>query len=153
MGKTVVIAGLGLMGGSMAMAFKEHTDWHVCGWNRTPSVAEKALAQGTIDAIADWDTIARCDLLIPVLYPAATVEFLQKVIFTRNYYTHYDDTKLERSFVIEDIPYVNRILTGLLQYHILKLLGIGTEKLKKRMYGTVLSVNMDRTMREGVHEN
>ena len=80
-------------------------------------------------------------------------EFLQKVIFTRNYYTHYDDTKLERSFVMEDIPYVNRILTGLLQYHILKLLGIGTEKLKKRMYGTVLSVNMDRTMREGVHEN
>ena len=34
MKKTVVIAGLGLMGGSMAMAFKEHTDWTVCGWNR-----------------------------------------------------------------------------------------------------------------------
>lgn len=80
-------------------------------------------------------------------------EFLQKVIFTRNYYTHYDDTKLERSFVQEDIPYVNRILIGLLQYHILKLLGIGTDKLKKRMYGTILSVNMDRTIREGVHEN
>ena len=82
MGKTVVIAGLGLMGGSMAMAFKEHTDWTVCGWNRTSSVAEKALAQGAIDAIADWDTIARCDLLIPVLYPAATVDFLKKVIPT-----------------------------------------------------------------------
>ena len=79
-------------------------------------------------------------------------EFLQKVIFTRNYYTHYDDTKLERSFVMDDIPYVNRILTGLLQYHILKLLGVGGDKLKKRMYGTVLSVNMDRTIREGVHE-
>lgn len=82
MGKTVVIAGLGLMGGSMAMAFQEHTDWTVCGWNRTPAVAEKALAQGAIDAIADWDTIAKCDLLIPVLYPAATVDFLKKVIPT-----------------------------------------------------------------------
>ena len=82
MGKAVVIAGLGLMGGSMAMAFKEHTDWTVCGWNRTSSVAEKALAQGAIDAIADWDTIARCDLLIPVLYPAATVAFLKKGIPT-----------------------------------------------------------------------
>ena len=82
MGKTVVIAGLGLMGGSMAMAFKEHTDWTVCGWNRTPAVAEKALAQGAIDAIADWDTIAQCDLLLPVLYPTATVRFLKKGIPT-----------------------------------------------------------------------
>lgn len=80
-------------------------------------------------------------------------EFIQKVIFTRNYYTHYDDTKLERSFVLEDIPYVNRILTGLLQYHILKLLGFETTRLRKRMTGTVLAVNMDRMIHEGVHEN
>lgn len=82
MKKTVVVAGLGLMGGSMAMAFKEHTDWTVCGWNRTRAVAEKALEQGVIDAIADEDTIARCDLLIPVLYPAATIDFLKRIIPT-----------------------------------------------------------------------
>lgn len=82
MKKTVVVAGLGLMGGSMAMAFKEHTNWTVCGWNRTRAVAEKALEQGVIDAIADEDTIARCDLLIPVLYPAATIDFLKRIIPT-----------------------------------------------------------------------
>ena len=82
MKKTVVVAGLGLMGGSMAMAFKEHTDWTVCGWNRTRAVAEKALEQGVIDAIADEETIARCDLLIPVLYPAATIDFLKRIIPT-----------------------------------------------------------------------
>ena len=82
MKKTVVVAGLGLMGGSMAMAFKEHTDWTVCGWNRTRAVAEKALEQGVIDAIADEETIARCDLLIPVLYPAATINFLKRIIPT-----------------------------------------------------------------------
>jgi prephenate dehydrogenase len=80
--KTVVVAGLGLMGGSMAMAFKEHTDWTVCGWNRTRAVAEKALERGAIDAIADEETIARCDLLIPVLYPEATVDFLKRIIPT-----------------------------------------------------------------------
>ena len=82
MKKTVVIAGLGLMGGSMAKAFKKHTDWTVCGWNRTRAVAEKALEQGAIDAIADEETIANCDLLIPVLYPDATIQFLKKVIPT-----------------------------------------------------------------------
>lgn len=82
MKKTVVIAGLGLMGGSMAMAFQEHTDWTVYGWNRTRSVAEKALAQGAIDGIADDETIANCDLLIPVLYPEATIDFLRRVIPT-----------------------------------------------------------------------
>lgn len=82
MKKTVVIAGLGLMGGSMAMAFQAHTDWTVYGWNRTRAVAERALEQGVIDGIADEQTIARCDLLIPVLYPAATVDFLKRVIPT-----------------------------------------------------------------------
>lgn len=82
MKKTVVVAGLGLMGGSMAMAFKEHTNWTVCGWNRTRAVAERALEQGVIDAIADEETIARCDLLIPVLYPAATINFLKRIIPT-----------------------------------------------------------------------
>ena len=82
MKKTVVLAGLGLMGGSMAMAFKEHTDWTVYGWNRTRAVAEKALEQGVIDGIADEETIARCDLLIPVLYPAATIDFLKRIIPT-----------------------------------------------------------------------
>jgi len=77
-----VIAGLGLMGGSMAMAFKAHTDWTVYGWNRTRTVAEKALAQGAIDGIADEETIAACDLLIPVLYPEATIDFLRRIIPT-----------------------------------------------------------------------
>jgi len=82
MKKTVVIAGLGLMGGSMAKAFKKHTDWKVYGWNRTRAVAEKALAQGVIDAIAGEEDIARCDLLIPVLYPEATIQFLHRIIPT-----------------------------------------------------------------------
>lgn len=82
MKKTVVVAGLGLMGGSMAMAFKKYTGWTVYGWNRTRSVAEKAMERGAIDGIADEEAIAQCDLLIPVLYPAATIDFLKRVIPT-----------------------------------------------------------------------
>jgi len=44
--KLVVVAGLGLLGGSMAKALKRYTDYTVYGWNRTRSVAEAALAAG-----------------------------------------------------------------------------------------------------------
>lgn len=80
--KKVVIAGLGLIGGSMAKAFKAHSDWQVYGWNRTAAVAERALAEAAIDAVATDADIVDCDLLIPVLYPRSTIDFLRRVIPT-----------------------------------------------------------------------
>ena len=51
--QTVLVAGLGLIGGSMAKAVKENIGCRVLGWNRTRAVAEKALADGAVDAIAE----------------------------------------------------------------------------------------------------
>ena len=76
MKKKVVIVGLGLMGGSMAMAIRKYTDCEVYGWNRTRSVAEKAAADGTLHGIADEAAIADADLMIISLYPQSTVDFL-----------------------------------------------------------------------------
>ena len=78
--KKVIVAGLGLIGGSMAKAVKEHTDCRVLGWNRTRSVAEKALEEGAIDGIANEEDFRDCDLLMPVLYPQATISFLLEKI-------------------------------------------------------------------------
>lgn len=81
--KLAVVAGLGLIGGSMAKALKEYSDdYIVYGWNRTVSIAEAALREGAIDGIADDDILARCDLLIPALFPQATIDFLTRVIPT-----------------------------------------------------------------------
>ena len=78
--KTVIVAGLGLIGGSMAKAIKKHTDCRVLGWNRTKSVAEQALREGAIDGIATDADFAGCDMLLPVLYPASTMAFLKEKI-------------------------------------------------------------------------
>lgn len=78
--KIIVVAGLGLLGGSMAKALKRYTGYTVYGWDRTRSVAEQALADGAIDGIADDEIFAKCDLLIPVLYPESTIAFLNRVI-------------------------------------------------------------------------
>ena len=80
MRKLIVIAGLGLEGGSMAKALKAHTEHTVYGWNRTAAVAKQALADGAIDGIAGEEILAKCDLLIPVLYPQATIDYLKRVI-------------------------------------------------------------------------
>lgn len=80
--KIVVVAGLGLIGGSMAKALKEYSDYAVYGWNRTTSIAEAALREGAIDGIADEEIFARCDLLIPALFPQATIDFLSRIIPT-----------------------------------------------------------------------
>lgn len=73
--KTIVV-GLGLMGGSMAMAIRKYTSHEVYGWNRTVSVVEKAMAEGVIHGIADETTFAEADLVIISLYPQSTVDFL-----------------------------------------------------------------------------
>ena len=78
--KTVIVAGLGLIGGSMAKAIKKNTDCRVLGWNRTRATAEKALADGAIDAIAEDADFESCDMLIVGMYPAATEAFLLEKI-------------------------------------------------------------------------
>ena len=73
---TVLIAGLGLMGGSMAKAIKARTLSRVLGWNRTRATAEQALSDGAIDAIATEALYKEADLVIIGLYPQATVDWL-----------------------------------------------------------------------------
>lgn len=74
--QTVLIAGLGLMGGSMAKTIKARTDCRVLGWNRTKSVAERALGDGAIDAVATEALYGEADLVIAGLYPQATVDWV-----------------------------------------------------------------------------
>lgn len=74
----IAVVGLGIIGGSMAMAIKKYTQHYVIGINRTRKTLEKALECGAIDEIGDEDSIQDADLIILGLYPALAVEFIKR---------------------------------------------------------------------------
>lgn len=74
--QNVVVVGLGLMGGSFAKAVRSYTDCRLYGWNRTGTVAEAAMQEGTLDGIADDAILAQADLLVISLYPQSTIDWL-----------------------------------------------------------------------------
>ncbi len=71
--KKIGIVGLGLIGGSLAKAFKKYTDFTVTGYDREPEVISRSIAEGVIDCELQIET---CDFIISALYPSATVEFV-----------------------------------------------------------------------------
>ncbi len=72
---TVGIVGLGLIGGSLAKAFKEagHT---VYACNRTKAVEDVAVAAGVIDAPLSRENIEQCEFIHLSLYPDASIAWL-----------------------------------------------------------------------------
>ena len=50
MSKTVGIIGLGLLGGSLAKALKEYTDYEVVGYARRQEVCDAAIQDGVVKA-------------------------------------------------------------------------------------------------------
>ena len=102
-GLGLIVAGLGLIGGSMAKAIRQYTDCTVLGWNRSPAVAERALAEGAIDAIATERDFADCDMLIAALYPQATLRFLSERIPQLKSGAQVVDLVGVKSFLVEPV--------------------------------------------------
>ncbi len=76
---TVGIVGLGLIGGSLAKAFKQYTDHRVLGYDRDISVTKYAQLTACIDGVLDRDTVAECELIMLAVYPGATVSYLAEM--------------------------------------------------------------------------
>lgn len=74
---TVGIAGLGLIGGSFAKAYKKDGRHRVLGFDANPSVETIALAAGAMDGRLREDTLPECDLLLIALYPKDAIAYLQ----------------------------------------------------------------------------
>ena len=75
---TVGICGLGLIGGSMAKAYKEEGH-RVLGYDLNESTVSYALLAEIMDDRLSENTIPECDLLLIALYPQAAVTYLQAI--------------------------------------------------------------------------
>lgn len=75
------IVGLGLLGGSLARAFKQYTPHTVCGADKNPGVVEAAYTAGAIDCDTD---VSACDVVFVCLYPRDCVSYMLKANFKKN---------------------------------------------------------------------
>ena len=75
---TVGVAGLGLIGGSLVKAYHEAGE-RVLAWNRTRSVLDFALLEGSADGELNEETIKECDLILVALYPEAAIGFISRM--------------------------------------------------------------------------
>ena len=71
----IAIIGLGLIGGSLAKAFKKFTDYDILGYDKDENVSAEALKTGVIDEIFNFQY---CDIIVSALYPAQTVKFIRE---------------------------------------------------------------------------
>lgn len=79
--KTIAIVGLGLMGGSLALALKKYAPTvKVMGINRSRPTIDKALEQGVIDEgyTQPGEALSKADIIVICLYPDATIEFVRQ---------------------------------------------------------------------------
>ncbi len=75
---TVAIAGLGLIGGSMAKAYKA-AGHRVLAFDIDTVITDFAILEGTVDEVLTTDNICECELVLIALYPKVTVEYLEKI--------------------------------------------------------------------------
>lgn len=69
------IVGLGLIGGSLALAFKEK-NYEVFGADTHAATQQYALMTGAIDHVLDQSAVSACDFLFLAVYPRAAVDYV-----------------------------------------------------------------------------
>ncbi len=76
---TIGIAGLGLIGGSLAKAYKRAQVTAVYGYDHNKSVQDTAQLHGAIDGELNEETIAQCDAILIAVYPAGAITYLESI--------------------------------------------------------------------------
>ncbi|MCC8356693.1 MAG: prephenate dehydrogenase/arogenate dehydrogenase family protein [Oscillospiraceae bacterium] len=74
---TIGIVGLGLIGGSLAKAYKRNQDITVLGYDIDESTVEFAQLAGDIDGVLTPDRLTECDLALISTYPQASMDYLE----------------------------------------------------------------------------
>ena len=75
--KTIAIVGLGLIGGSMALALRRSSRYILYGLDSDPVTLMNALKRSAVDKAGGAELLARADLVILALPPEAALAFLR----------------------------------------------------------------------------
>lgn len=73
------IVGLGLIGGSLAKAYKDVPGHTVYGFDVDDAVLGIAQISGAVDGPLDKDTIPLCDCILIAVYPQAAIAYLERI--------------------------------------------------------------------------
>lgn len=76
---TIVVAGLGLMGGSFALAMQKAAPVKILGIDRNPEVLMQALKRRAIDDVCTDALLGEADMLVLALPPRASVAVLSEL--------------------------------------------------------------------------
>ena len=74
----IAVIGLGLIGGSLAKAFKGLEDVTVYGFDKDETTMARARLEGALHGEVTKENIGKCDYVIIALYPKATEAFLEE---------------------------------------------------------------------------
>lgn len=80
------------------------------------------------------------------------VEYVRKVVDTRNYYTHYNPAKLDRAFTKAELPFINAHLLALLEYHLLILMGFNADEVRKKTVEKIKQIDSAYNIQEHTHD-
>lgn len=72
------IVGLGLIGGSLAKAYKRDKNEIVYAFDIDNSITDFAILSGAVDKRLTKDNIKECDLILIAVYPEAASEFIEE---------------------------------------------------------------------------
>jgi len=74
----IAVIGLGLIGGSLAKAFKETGNTEVYALDKNEETMARARLEGALDEELTKENISECDFVFVALYPKATEAFLNE---------------------------------------------------------------------------
>lgn len=80
------------------------------------------------------------------------VSYIQRVVDSRNYYTHYSTEKHDLAFTRGELRWVNGQLLALMEYHLLVFLGFETDQVRKKTVEKIGRICQARDIQNQPHD-
>lgn len=79
-------------------------------------------------------------------------KYIGKLVDTRNYYTHYNPSKMDKSFTKTELPLINGHLISLIEYHLLILMGFDKAEVRRKTVEEISRIDVAYNVQESTHE-